>query len=99
VAPALAAWPPPGVAAGAAIPPVAVAVLDPPRQGCGPEVTRALIDLGPRRIVMVSCSPATLARDLVPLVAAGYRPGAVGCFDLFPQTAHVECVLSLDGGS
>lgn len=70
-------------------------VADPPRAGLGERVTRALADLQPRRIVYVSCDPATLARDLVTLLAAGYTVEQAHLFDLFPQTAHLETVLHL----
>jgi 23S rRNA (uracil1939-C5)-methyltransferase len=67
-------------------------VLDPPRAGTGPEVLRELAALGPRRMVYVSCDPATLARDAVHLATAGYRLIEVQPVDLFPQTYHVETV-------
>ena len=70
-------------------------VLDPPRSGAGKAVTRSLIELGAQRIRYVSCDPATLARDLAPLVAAGYRIEEAHLFDLFPQTFHIESVILL----
>jgi 23S rRNA (uracil1939-C5)-methyltransferase len=70
-------------------------VLDPPRDGLHPDATRALLALGPARIVYVSCNPATLARDVAALVAGGYAPGPVRPVDMFPHTAHVECVTAL----
>jgi 23S rRNA (uracil1939-C5)-methyltransferase len=69
-----------------------IVVLDPPRAGAGPEVIRELAALEPRRIVYVSCDPATLARDAVHLTAAGYRLVEAQPVDLFPQTFHVETV-------
>ena len=72
-----------------------IAVVDPPRKGCDPATIDALAVIEPRRIVMVSCNPATLARDLKALAALGYRPGAVTPVDLFPNTAHVESVCLL----
>ena len=70
-------------------------VLDPPRAGAGKAVTRSLIELGAQRIRYVSCDPATLARDLAPLVAGGYRIEEAHLFDLFPQTFHIESVILL----
>jgi 23S rRNA (uracil1939-C5)-methyltransferase len=59
------------------------------------EVVRAIITLNPRHISYVSCDPATLARDLLALTAAGYRLASVRAFDMFPQTHHVETVVHL----
>ncbi|MFZ0227068.1 MAG: 23S rRNA (uracil(1939)-C(5))-methyltransferase RlmD [Mycobacterium sp.] len=70
-------------------------VLDPPRAGAGKAVTRSLIELGAPRICYIACDPATLARDLGPLVAAGYRIEEAHLFDLFPQTFHIESVMML----
>ena len=70
-------------------------VLDPPRAGVGKAVTRSLVELGAQRIRYVSCDPATLARDLPPLVAAGYRIEEAHLFDLFPQPFHIETVMLL----
>jgi len=70
-------------------------VIDPPRAGLGNSVTRSLVELGAARMRYVSCDPATLARDLVPLLAAGYRVAETHLFDLFPQTYHIESVVLL----
>jgi 23S rRNA (uracil1939-C5)-methyltransferase len=70
-------------------------VVDPPRSGLGEDVARALANLGAPRVVYVACDPATLARDLVPLLAAGYRVEQVHLVDLFPQTYHLESVVHL----
>ena len=72
-----------------------LAVVDPPRSGLGEGVARSLANLGAPRIVYVSCDPATLARDLVPLLAAGYRVEQVHLVDLFPQTYHLESIVRL----
>jgi 23S rRNA (uracil1939-C5)-methyltransferase len=70
-------------------------VVDPPRSGLGERVARLLASSGAPRVVYVSCDPATLARDLVPLLAAGYRVEQVHLVDLFPQTYHLESVVHL----
>ena len=67
-------------------------VLDPPRDGCNRAVLDAVNRLGAKRIVYVSCNPATLARDCKILVGYGYMPESLRAFDMFPQTAHVESV-------
>jgi 23S rRNA (uracil1939-C5)-methyltransferase len=72
-----------------------LAVVDPPRSGLGERVARMLATLGAPRVVYVSCDPATLARDLVILLGAGYRIDQVHLVDLFPQTYHLESVVHL----
>jgi 23S rRNA (uracil1939-C5)-methyltransferase len=80
------------IAAGA----VDAVILDPPRAGCDARVTAWLALAGPRRVVYISCDPATLARDLRILAASGpYEIEALDIVDMFPQTHHVECVASL----
>ena len=69
-------------------------LLDPPRSGCA-ELIPLLPDLGARRIVAISCDPATLARDLAGLVSHGYRIEAARMVDMFPQTSHLESMVSL----
>ncbi|NMX23620.1 class I SAM-dependent RNA methyltransferase [Dissulfurirhabdus thermomarina] len=75
-------------------PPPDVLLLDPPRRGAG-EILPALARGRPRLVAYVSCDPATLARDLRRLLAEGYALGRVEGFDLFPQTAHAECLAIL----
>jgi 23S rRNA (uracil1939-C5)-methyltransferase len=70
-------------------------VIDPPRTGAGKLVTRSLVEIGAPRLRYVSCDPATLARDLAPLLASGYRIEEAHLFDLFPQTYHIESVMLL----
>ena len=70
-------------------------VLDPPRAGAGRALTLSLGELGAQHVRYVSCDPATLARDLVSLLSAGYRIEETHLFDLFPQTFHIETVMLL----
>ncbi len=72
-------------------------VVDPPRGGLGSKVVAALANRKPPRIAYVSCDPATLARDLAGLIAAGYRIEEAHLIDLFPQTFHIESVWQLVG--
>lgn len=72
-----------------------VVVVDPPRKGCGDSVLSDLAEMAPKRIVMVSCNPATAARDVAELEAIGYRTKQVQAVDMFPRTTHVECVVLL----
>jgi 23S rRNA (uracil1939-C5)-methyltransferase len=70
-------------------------VIDPPRSGCSPSVLGEILRISPRRVVYISCDPATLARDLAVLVEGGYRINRVVPIDFFPQTYHIEVVVSL----
>jgi len=72
-----------------------VVLLDPPRSGAY-AVCRELKKTAPGKIVYVSCDPATLARDLVPLLQGGYRLARTRPIDLFPQTWHTESVSLLE---
>jgi 23S rRNA (uracil1939-C5)-methyltransferase/tRNA (uracil-5-)-methyltransferase len=72
-----------------------VVVIDPPRKGCDAAFLSQLFAYGPRAVVYVSCDPATQMRDLKGFLAEGYVAGAVQPFDLFPQTRHLECVITL----
>ena len=72
-----------------------VVLIDPPRKGCDENFLQQLFAYGPRAVVYVSCDPATQMRDLRSFTAAGYELTAVQPFDLFPQTRHLECVITL----
>lgn len=70
-------------------------VVDPPRPGLHPKALSALIKHGPSKIVYVSCNTSTFARDLGPLLEAGYELRTVQPVDMFPHTAHIETVALL----
>ena len=72
---------------------ISLAITDPPRKGCGDETLSHLVRMNPERIVMVSCNPATLARDLKYLFANGYCAEVAYPVDMFPRTPHVETVV------
>lgn len=76
-------------------PPPELVVVDPPRAGLGPEVAKLLSQIGPAKIVYVSCDPATLARDLKSLLDSGYKLKTMTLVDMFPQTFHLESVSVL----
>ena len=71
-----------------------VIMLDPPRKGCDEPTLSAVIRMAPRRVVYVSCNPATAARDAAWLEQHGYHAEQVQPVDLFPRTKHVECVTA-----
>jgi 23S rRNA (uracil1939-C5)-methyltransferase len=77
--------------------PADVVVANPPRTGFAPEVTATLAARPPERLIYISCDPATLARDLKGL-GAGPPRLTLRCFDMFPQTSHVETLAVLDRG-
>lgn len=72
-----------------------VIVVDPPRKGCDEKLLEVITQMAPKRVVYVSCNPATLARDLKYLSERGYEVKKVQPIDLFPQTVHVECVVRI----
>ena len=72
-----------------------VIIVDPPRKGCSEDLLELIIKLGPRRVVYVSCNPATLARDLKYLEENGYKTKNARAVDMFPGTCHVESVAVL----
>lgn len=71
-------------------------LIDPPRAGCDEAFLNQLFLFAPRTVVYVSCNPATQMRDLKLFTANGYRPVKIQPFDLFPQTKHLECVITLE---
>ncbi len=70
-------------------------LLNPPRKGCDPVVLKEVARLKPKKLIYISCDPATLARDLAQLASLGYQLQALQPYDMFPQTSHVECVALL----
>ena len=69
-----------------------VVVVDPPRAGCTQQVLKTFANMKPKRIVYVSCNPATLARDIEILEKLGYKAAKIQPVDMFAQTSHVETV-------
>jgi 23S rRNA (uracil1939-C5)-methyltransferase len=72
-----------------------VVVIDPPRAGMHPHVTKMVLSLSPGRIVYLSCNPATFARDLA-MLKEGYHIAEVQPIDMFPHTYHIECLARLE---
>jgi 23S rRNA (uracil1939-C5)-methyltransferase len=71
-------------------------VIDPPRQGCAPQVVDAVFGrMSPPRAIYVSCNPEALAGELPRIRALGYEAASVEPVDMFPHTAHVEVVVTL----
>lgn len=70
-----------------------VVTLDPPRKGCDEKLLNTVVDMQPKKIVYISCNPATLARDLKYLFERGYEVEKVQPYDMFCQSYHVECVV------
>ena len=75
-----------------------VVVVDPPRKGLSPDVIQALAQMSPRKIVYISCDPATLARDVALLKVQGFQLLEARAVDMFPRCAHVETVAWLSKG-
>ncbi len=73
-----------------------VLVVDPPRKGCDEALLQTIIEMKPKKVVYVSCNPATLARDLRILEDGGYQTVEIQPVDMFPQTTHVETVALLE---
>lgn len=72
-----------------------IVMLDPPRKGCDEATLSAVVRMAPRRVVYVSCNPATAARDAAWLEKNGYHAEKVQPVDLFPRTKHCECITAL----
>ena len=72
-----------------------VLLIDPPRKGCAPSLIEYIGKLLPKKIVYISCSPDTLARDCVEFVKMGYKMSEVQPFNMFQRTEHVENVVCL----
>ena len=73
-----------------------IVLLDPPRSGAELAVLDRIVALAPRRICYISCDPASLARDSQRLAERGYQIAESAAYDLFPQTAHIECVFTFE---
>lgn len=73
-----------------------VIITDPPRKGCDTLTLDSIVKMSPKRVVMVSCNPATAARDCRYLADKGYCLQKVRAVDLFPGTGHVECVVLME---
>jgi len=76
---------------------VHLVIVDPPRRGCSSKVLKGIIKIKPKKIIYISCNPATLARDLKYLTKDDdYKLKKVLPLDMFPQTGHIECIASLE---
>lgn len=73
-----------------------VVFVDPPRKGCDEKLLNTIIEMKAKKVVYISCNPATLARDLKVLTNSGYEIKEVQPVDMFPQTSHVESVVLLE---
>ena len=76
-----------------------VVTVDPPRKGLAPEVIGSIAAMGPKRVVYVSCDPATLGRDVKRFAGAGYQAERACAVDMFPGTRHVETIVLLQRGT
>lgn len=70
-------------------------IVDPPRKGCSKDTLDAIVKIAPKRLVYVSCDPATLARDVKILTEKGFELQKIQPVDMFPQTVHVETIVLL----
>ena len=76
------------------VPEETAVIIDPSRSGCDKLFLNQLIEFAPQRIVYVSCNPSTQARDAAILTGHGYAISRVTIYDMFPQTKHIENVLT-----
>ena len=74
-------------------------VIDPPRKGCSEDFLNQLFEFSPNTVIYVSCNPSTQMRDLKLFLKSGFQLKRVMPFDLFPQTKHLECVMTLSRDS
>ncbi len=72
-----------------------IVIVDPPRAGCAPQLLETIAEIGPKRLVYVSCEPSTLARDIKILMSKGFEFIEATPCDMFPNTLHVETVCCL----
>ena len=72
-----------------------IIIVDPPRKGCSPILLETIFKMSPKKIVMISCNSATMARDIKILTNMGYNIQKIQPVDMFPRTGHVECVSVL----
>ncbi|MFH1992127.1 MAG: 23S rRNA (uracil(1939)-C(5))-methyltransferase RlmD, partial [Pseudomonadota bacterium] len=72
-----------------------VMIIDPPRAGMHNDVVKIVLQMAPKRIVYVSCNPATMARDIA-MIKDSYSVLEVQPFDMFPHTHHIESVARLE---
>ncbi len=70
-------------------------IVDPPRSGIGPKALQQIVGYGVKEIVYVSCNPKTLVENLADMVKAGYKVERLELMDMFPHTAHVECIIMM----
>ncbi len=75
-----------------------VVIVDPPRKGCGATLPQTIDRMRPKKLLYISCDPATLARDCAALADLGWQIQSAAPIDLFPGTAHVETVVLLSKG-
>ena len=74
---------------------VDIVVVDPPRKGCDEKLLETIVAMKPKKMIYVSCNPATLARDLKILLENGFKLEKYSVFDQFSRTMHVETVAAL----